>query len=142
RLQVREWCARQARRRSAAPGSPGGQPLLTRAGRPLAGEFDLIARHFKWPAPEGVLGVGDDCALLPVSPGHRLAVTTDLLIGGRTLPPDVDPQALGHRARAVNSAVLAAMGARPWGCVLGMSVPSADHARLEGFARGFGALAD
>src|SRR5690606_30167215 len=142
RLQVREWCARQARRRSAAPGSPGGQPPLTRAGRPLAGEFDLIARHFKWPAPEGVLGVGDDCALLPVSPGHRLAVTTDLLIEGRHFLPDVDPEALGHKALAVNISDLAAMGARPLGCVLGISVPSADHDWLEGFARGFRALAD
>lgn len=108
----------------------------------MAGEFDLIARHFKWPAPEGVLGVGDDCALLPVSPGHRLAVTTDLLIEGRHFLPDVDPEALGHKALAVNISDLAAMGARPLGCVLGISVPLADHDWLERFARGFRALAD
>jgi len=108
----------------------------------LAGEFDLIARHFDWPVPPGVLGVGDDCALLPVSPGHRLAVTTDLLIEGRHFFPDVDPESLGHKALAVNVSDLAAMGARPLGCVLGLSLPVADEAWLERFARGFRALAD
>src|SRR5690606_30630201 len=108
----------------------------------MAGEFELIGRHFNWPAPQGYLGVGDDCALLPVSPGHRLAVTTDLLIEGRHFFPDVDPEALGHKALAVNVSDLAAMGARPLGCVLGLSLPNVDDAWLERFAGGFHALAD
>lgn len=108
----------------------------------MAGEFDLIARHFDWPAPAGVLGVGDDCALLPVSPGHRLAVTTDLLVEGVHFFSDVDPESLGHKSLAVNVSDLAAMGARPLGCVLGLSLPTADDAWLERFARGFRALAD
>jgi len=106
----------------------------------LAGEFDLIARHFDWPAPPGTLGVGDDCALLPVAPGHRLAITTDLLLEGRHFFSDVDPEALGHKALAVNVSDLAAMGARPLGCVLGLSLPAIDDAWLERFARGFRAL--
>lgn len=108
----------------------------------MASEFDLIARHFKWPAPAGVLGVGDDCALLPVASDRRLAVTTDLLIEGRHFLHDADPEALGHKALAVNVSDLAAMGATPIGCVLGLSVPRADHAWLERFARGFRTLAD
>lgn len=108
----------------------------------MAGEFDLIARHFDWPAPSGVLGVGDDCALLPVTAGHRLAVTTDLLVEGTHFFPDVDPESLGHKSLAVNVSDLAAMGARPLGCVLGLSIPSVDDAWLAGFARGFRALAD
>lgn len=108
----------------------------------MAGEFDLIGRHFDWPAPAGTLGVGDDCALVPVSPGHRLAVTTDLLVEGCHFFPDVDPVALGHKALAVNVSDLAAMGARPLGCVLGLSLPGVDDAWLEKFARGFRRLAD
>jgi thiamine-monophosphate kinase len=37
-------------------------------------EFDLIAHYFTRPAPNAVLGVGDDAALLAVSPGMELAV--------------------------------------------------------------------
>src|SRR5690606_10963796 len=125
RFQVRQRRARQARRRLAAAGSPGRSPALNAWGG-MAGEFDLIARHFRWPVPAGVLGPGDDCALLPVSPGHRLAITTDLLVEGCHFFPDVDPESLGHKSLAVNVSDLAAMGARPLGCVLGLSLPAAD----------------
>ena len=108
----------------------------------MAGEFSLIGRHFNWPVPSGFLGVGDDCALLPVSPGHRLAVTTDLLVEGCHFFPDVDPQSLGHKALAVNVSDLGAMGARPLGCVLGLSLPRIDDDWLERFARGFKSLAE
>ena len=108
----------------------------------MAGEFSLIGRHFDWPAPSGFLGVGDDCALMPVSVGHRLAVTTDLLVEGCHFFPDTDPHNLGHKALAVNVSDLAAMGARPLGCVLGLSLPQADDAWLAAFAQGFRALAD
>lgn len=108
----------------------------------MAGEFSLIGRHFDWPAPPDYLGVGDDCALMPVSPGHRLAVTTDLLVEGCHFFPDADPQNLGHKALAVNVSDLGAMGARPLACVLGLSLPHVDDAWLGAFARGFRALAD
>lgn len=108
----------------------------------MAGEFELIGRHFNWPAPQGYLGVGDDCALVPVTAGHRLAVTTDLLVEGRHFFPDVDPEALGHKALAVNVSDLGAMGARPLGCVLGLSLPRVDDDWLEAFARGFRAMSE
>src|SRR5690606_5258114 len=108
----------------------------------MASEFDLIARHFKWPAPAGVLGVGDDCALLPVASDRRLAVTTDLLIEGRHFLPDADPEALGHKALAVNVSDLAAMGAAPVGCVLGLSLPAIDDEWLQRFSKGFRSLAE
>lgn len=106
----------------------------------MGGEFTLIGQYFDWPAPPGILGVGDDCALLPVSPGCRLAVTTDLLVEGRHFFPNTDPEALGHKALAVNVSDLAAMGARPLGCVLGLSLPRVDETWLEKFSRGFKAL--
>lgn len=107
----------------------------------MSTEFDLIARYFNRPAPPGYLGVGDDCALIPLTAGHRLATSTDLLIQGRHFFADVDPRALGHKAFAVNLSDLAAMGAKPLACLLGLSVPAVDHAWLEGFSDGFHALA-
>ena len=49
----------------------------------MASEFDLIHRYFQRPAASAVLGVGDDCALLPQRPGMLLAVSTDMLVEGR-----------------------------------------------------------
>ncbi len=109
------------------------------------GEFDLIARHFQRPAPPGgavQLGVGDDCALLQPTPGTQLAISCDMLVEGRHFFADVDPEALGHKALAVNLSDLAACGARPLGCTLALALPQADDAWLAAFARGLFALAD
>ena len=107
----------------------------------MASEFDLIARYFTRAAPAGLLGVGDDCALFPVPPGEQVATSTDLLLEGRHFFPDVDPKALGHKALAVNLSDLAAMGARPIGCVLGLALPHLREPWLAAFAEGFHALA-
>ncbi|KGD90228.1 thiamine monophosphate kinase [Achromobacter sp. RTa] len=107
----------------------------------MASEFDLIARYFTRAAPAGLLGVGDDCALFPVPPGEQVATSTDLLLEGRHFFPDVDPKALGHKALAVNLSDLAAMGARPIGCVLGLALPRLDEPWVAAFAEGFHALA-
>ncbi len=108
----------------------------------MASEFDLIDRYFKRPAPAGMLGVGDDCALFGVPAGMQVATSTDLLIEGRHFFPDVDPCALGHKALAVNVSDLAAMGARPIGCLLGLALPKVEPAWLAAFAQGFHALAE
>jgi len=88
-----------------------------------------------------MLGPGDDCALLSLSPGLKLAVSTDMLIEGRHFFPNVDPAALGHKALAVNLSDLAAMGARPLGCLLSLSLPRVDAAWLDAFSGSLHALA-
>lgn len=107
----------------------------------MASEFELIARYFTRAAPAGLLGVGDDCALFPVPAGEQVATSTDLLLEGRHFFSDVDPRALGHKSLAVNLSDLAAMGARPIGCVLGLALPRLDEPWLAAFADGFHALA-
>ncbi|KRD40954.1 thiamine monophosphate kinase [Acidovorax sp. Root275] len=109
------------------------------------GEFDLIARYFTRPARPGgavALGVGDDCALLAPAPGMQLAISSDMLVEGRHFFADVDPEALGHKALAVNLSDLAACGARPLAFTLALSLPRVDEAWLAGFSRGLLALAD
>ena len=105
-------------------------------------EFDLIARYFTRAPRHASLGVGDDAALFSVSAGHEIAASTDMLVEGVHFFPDVDPRSLGHKALAVNLSDLAAMGATPRWAMLSLALPEVDHAWLEGFARGFFALAD
>ena len=108
------------------------------------GEFELIRRFFdRGPARRALLGVGDDCALLaaPVA-GNSLAISTDMMVGGRHAFDDVDPAALGHKALAVNLSDLAAMGARPLAFTLALALPQADERWLEAFSAGLFGLAD
>jgi thiamine-monophosphate kinase len=102
------------------------------------GEFDLIRRFFDRPGS----GIGDDCALLTPAPGHQWLVSTDMLVEGRHFFANVDPEALGHKALAVNLSDLAACGATPRACFLALALPRVDETWLDGFARGFFALAD
>lgn len=109
-------------------------------------EFDLIARHFTRcdsSLAAGVqLGVGDDCALLRLSDGCDLAVSTDTLVSGVHFFPDVDPARLGHKALAVNLSDLAAMGAKPSWFTLALTLPDVEHDWLSAFSRGLFSLSD
>lgn len=104
-------------------------------------EFDLISRYFRRAAPAGMLGVGDDCALLAPRTGWQMATSTDLLIEGTHFLAEDDPGSLGHKALAVNISDLAAMGAEPLACLLGLSLPRIDHTWLAAFTEGFHCLA-
>jgi thiamine-monophosphate kinase len=109
------------------------------------GEFELIGRFFERGRPATgrvALGIGDDCALLDTGGPELLAVSTDMLVEDRHFFADVDPAALGHKALAVNLSDLAAIGARPIGCTLALSLPAADAGWLEAFSGGLLALAD
>ncbi len=112
----------------------------------MAGEFELIARHFTRagrPAAAGVsLGVGDDCALLVPEPGQQLAVSTDMLVEGRHFLSTIAPERLGHKALAVNLSDLAACGAEPRAFTLALALPRGDDAFAAGLARGLFTLAD
>ncbi len=105
-------------------------------------EFDLIRRYFTRPTPATLLGVGDDAALLQVTPGKVLAVSSDMLVCGTHFFADADPYLLGHKTLAVNLSDLAAMGAVPRWATLAISLPRADEAWLAQFSAGFFALAE
>ncbi|MCM0608271.1 MAG: thiamine-phosphate kinase [Ideonella sp. WA131b] len=108
----------------------------------MAGEFELIQRHFTRPVRRALLGVGDDCALLAVAPGQQLAVSADMLVEGRHFLSTVAPERLGHKALAVNLSDLAACGAEPLAFMLALALPRGDDAFAAGLARGLFALAE
>ncbi len=108
----------------------------------MAGEFDLIRRHFARQTPSAVLGPGDDCALLAPTPGAQLAVTTDMLVAGTHFLPETNPTNLGWKALAVNLSDLAAMGAKARWALLAGSLPEAEEPWIAAFADGFFACAN
>ncbi len=108
----------------------------------MASEFNLIERYFTRPVPSATLGVGDDAALLSVTPGMELAISTDMLVAGTHFFPDTDPRKLGWKTLAVNISDLAAMGAQPRWVTLALALPDADESWLAAFADGFFKCAD
>jgi len=103
----------------------------------VATEFELIARYFSPPTTHTLLAGGDDAALLQVSPGAQLVVSTDMLVGGRHFLTDADPYGVGWKSLAVNLSDLAAMGALPRWATLSIALPAADEGWIAPFTRGF-----
>jgi thiamine-monophosphate kinase len=90
------------------------------------GEFGLIARLTGGLelGPGVEVGVGDDAAVLEPSHGHKLVVTTDVLVEGLDFTAALsEPEDWGWKAVAANLSDLAAMGAEARWLVLALTVP-------------------
>ena len=108
------------------------------------GEFALIEkiRNLSAPVPEGVLGIGDDCAVLPQKDGLQSLVSCDLLVEGEHFVLDrISPRELGWKSAAVNISDIAAMGGRPRGTFLSLCLPEKfSEADVLEFIEGYNAL--
>jgi len=77
------------------------------------------------------LGIGDDAALLAVSPGHELVVTTDMVMDGVDFRlTEVSPRLVGRKSLAVNLSDIAAMGARSIASFVSVSLPRSGGEQL------------
>lgn len=92
------------------------------------GEFGLISQissKFSDIIPTGCSGIGDDCAIIPISDSRSMVITTDMLIEDihflRNAIPAYD---LGSKSLAVNLSDLAAMGATAHSSFLSIALPS------------------
>ncbi|HWG65891.1 MAG TPA: thiamine-phosphate kinase [Rhodanobacteraceae bacterium] len=107
-------------------------------------EFDLIERvhsHCAHRRGDVALGIGDDAALLDVPAGQQLVACTDTLVAGVHFPDRTAPEDIGWKSLAVNLSDLAAMGAQSAWALLALTLPDADAAFVERFAKGFADLA-
>src|SRR5690242_4944109 len=106
-------------------------------------ERDLIARIQAClpPPPDWVVvGVGDDAAVLRPERNRLDVLTVDSIVEGVHFDPAfTPPEAIGHRALAVNLSDLASMGAEPRLALLSMVLPPAWP--IVHFDRAIGCLA-
>ncbi len=103
----------------------------------MPGEFEVIRRYFSPATTHTLLAGGDDAALIEVSEGMALAVSTDMLVGGRHFFEAADARGIGHKSLAVNLSDMAAMGAVPRWATLSIALPAADETWIAEFATGF-----
>jgi thiamine-monophosphate kinase len=91
----------------------------------------------------GVLGIGDDCAVIRIPRGHEALVTTDFSLENihfkRAWHP---PESVGHRCLARGLSDIAAMGGMPLAVFLSLAVPPGlPQNWVDGFLRGLLKLA-
>jgi len=91
------------------------------------GEFGFINRiapPFVKDLPKSVVGIGDDCAVLPWNNDTLLLVTTDMLIEDvHFLRAKIPPADLGYKSLAVNLSDIAAMGGIPSSAYISIGIP-------------------
>lgn len=106
----------------------------------MKGEFDFIRDiRTQFHAPDGVLGIGDDCAAIPQKDGMETLVSTDMLVeGSHFLMNQITPYQLGWKSAAVNFSDIAAMGGEPVGSFLALALPrSLPAGWTDEFMRGY-----
>ncbi len=106
-------------------------------------EFELIKQYFSscFFDKESTSLKNDDCSTFSIPNNMHVATSTDILIEGCHFFSNVEPTSLGHKALGVNLSDLAAVGAKPFGCLLGLGLPDTiDEKWLESFSEGFNTL--
>lgn len=111
----------------------------------LGGEFGLIEhirQRFDDIPQQGMTGIGDDCAILPLGNGQCEVLTTDMLIEEvHFLRAHISPFDLGYKSLAVNLSDVAAMGVAPCGSFLSVALPPELPAEwIDAFLEGYHAL--
>jgi thiamine-monophosphate kinase len=99
-------------------------------------EFDLVRTIVdEW--GKSAQHIGDDAAIITVPEGEKLAVTTDTSVDGVHFRHEwLNHFEIGYRATAAALSDLAAMGARPLGIVIALTLPEADKLSARALATG------
>ena len=89
------------------------------------------------------IGIGDDCAVVPIPRGHQVLVTTDFSLENihfkRAWHP---PESVGHRCLARGLSDIAAMGGEPLAAFLSLALPrNLPQGWVDRFLRGLLKLA-
>lgn len=110
------------------------------------GEHALIGRLSALCAstlPQGVVGIGDDCAVLAQPDGTSLLLTTDLMVEHRHFEWSFTPAFdLGWKALAVSVSDVASCGGAPWAALMTLQTRSSlETSIVEEIYRGAAACA-
>ena len=99
-------------------------------------EFDIVRSLLaEW--GKSAERIGDDAAVLEVPKGEKLVVSTDTSLEGVHFRREwLNQFEIGYRATAASLSDLAAMGARPLGIVIALTLPEGDRHEVKTIATG------
>jgi thiamine-monophosphate kinase len=92
---------------------------------------------------DGGIGIGDDCAVVRIPPGHEALLTTDFSLENIHFRRAWHPaQSVGHRCLTRGLSDIAAMGGEPRAAFLSLALPrNLPQSWVDGFLRGLLKLA-
>ena len=108
------------------------------------GEFNFINKiipNFSELVGDGMLGIGDDCAVIKQGDSDLL-VTTDMLVEDiHFIRSEISAYELGYKSLAVNISDIAAMGGHPLASFISLAIPAdMEVSYLDEFYRGYAEL--
>ena len=71
----------------------------------------------------GVLGIGDDTAVMPLNHKHDMLFTADMIVESVHFNASDKPQLIGHKALACNLSDIASMGGVPTFALISIGLP-------------------
>lgn len=94
-------------------------------------------------ALRGGVGIGDDCAVVPIPSGHQALITTDFTLENVHFKRAWHPaESIGHRCLTRGLSDIAAMGGEPLAVFLSLALPRGlPQSWVDGFLRGLMKLA-
>ncbi|MBO7300574.1 MAG: thiamine-phosphate kinase [Tidjanibacter sp.] len=111
----------------------------------MKGEFELIdfiRGHFS-EVPQGVVGIGDDCAIIGGECEEWLFSTDLVMEGVHFLRTKSSPEDVGWKAAAVNLSDIAAMGGEPVATFLSIALPREARGEwAERFVEGYASISN
>jgi thiamine-monophosphate kinase len=116
-------------------------PLAEKA---LIARIRSIAKNAAKKEPGVLTGIGDDCAVLRIPPGHEALITTDFSLEGIHFRRQWHPaESVGHRCLARGLSDIAAMGGQPIAAFLSLALPrNLSQKWVDEFMRGLLTLAN
>lgn len=106
----------------------------------LPPEFQFINKYFKQLSGPEALGLTDDAALLSLKPDEELVLTADAMTENVHFFKNDPVDLIARKLLRCNLSDIAAMGAKPFGYLLTLSLPSYcfTHTWFEQFTKGLG----
>ena len=108
----------------------------------MTSEFDIIKKYFTRANVNTDLGVGDDAALVSVTVGMQLAISSDMLVADTHFFADAAPYDIGWKALSVNVSDMAAMGAQAKWATLAIALPEVYPSPQPSPPRGEGVITE
>jgi len=104
--------------------------------------INYVQSNIKTNSKNVLKSIGDDCAVIKVSPLKFFVITTDTSLLGPHFTNDYSPYEIGYKCLATNLSDIAAMGCNPKYMFMAMTIPSLKTSWIKSFFKGIKELTD
>jgi thiamine-monophosphate kinase len=106
------------------------------------GIIDYIKSNIKTTSGNVVKSIGDDCAVIKISPKKYFVITTDTSLMGPHFTKNYSPYEIGYKSLATNLSDIAAMGCVPKYIFMALTIPKLESEWVKSFYKGIKCLTE